>query len=1292
MPLPPIVSLILTVASSAYQIYKQNKMKKEMEEQIDKTRGFVVNKRFETASIPVCYGHNAIGGIETRHILSNRRTLYNTTSVANYFGITEADYTSTYDNVFHNSDKSIVGGDQGKRGQWTYKKYDDKRALTIAYAICHDGIEGVQWVRVNDADYNDRNAKFWHIIQTYNEGQDKPGRVGAAPYPLQYAGNNALKYVDTSQDLFTGMAHAVASFHLNREEPQYSGIPNVTFILKGRKVRYITESGTDPDFTYTLSTEYVYSQNPAYCLLDYLLNDTFGVGLSEDEVDLESFYLAADVCDTVVHEHQPLGGRINGNKRITTVSTYANLPSNLEKKRYPNDVWRVTSDPDTTKNGYWEWQKIAKKQFDWRRSYYKPGAADPIEADGLPFAATIKDFTDPSPVVQPVSGAGAFSGFFNISANVLNEDNLPIDSPEESVNYVWFVNGKYYRGTLGYGLRLANVARETNSGWVLRGEYTAYQGTTPPSVADPLYEYSESEKGDIYWSGNGSEGYKVVSLIDWVQVEEPETNLVTLPLYECNVTLDTEKPKRDNINVLLNTMGEAKLIWDAQGRYKLQLFYPQTQEEMESLVSHVFTEDNIIRKDVTIDFGRAEDRLNQVTVDFLNEELDFKEDSKTWPKLGSTPHLQYLAEDNGRLFQTTVQGTGITNPYHAEALAEQLVRFSRSAFTVKFTADKTGMTVEPGDFIKINSENLGLNDEVLQVLETKIYDDITIDITAYRYDYTALAYNVDDGVAYTRTPTKNYTVDAVQGLTFTKGAQESKDTALGVLSWDAFDNGMRYRAYWKALNDENYQLLGETSTNSLPIFELNVDNYALVDFKVVGVTPLGSTGAPAYLLEQEVIISPEPPQNLVGTEEQYVSTRGLKTRMNLSWDAPSSGLSVGSYVVRYKKSTDVEYKTAGTTNLTEMVVDDLTSDQYSFEVASVSSGRNTVGEFVEISKTVVGFSAVPADPTGFTGNVSDGQVTLSWDLPTELDVFHGGYVEIRYHPNTNGSESWDTASPIVTSLSGNTNNKTVPAIVGSYFIKIYDAFDNVSVNSAKFVNLVGDTTFGIVDVIDEKSTGFLGSKTNCTVINNNLEISPGQNFMTYLFDDIIDLQEITSVRLRPNIIAAVTDTGTTVADYVNIANLASFAGPLKNATIKIFVSTTNDDPLSSPTWTPYSLLTVGNFQARAFRFKLEITTADSTTDVIVSELGITADRRNRSERGTSTSSSSADTLVTFDTPFYGGVTGTDVPSIGIAIIGGSSGDNVVITSKTKTGFSYSVYHSNGSNRLVRNIDYQAIGL
>lgn len=66
--------------------------------------------------------------------------------------------------------------------------------------------------------------------------------------------------------------------------------PNITCIAEGRKVAVWDG--------YDWVTQY--SQNPAYCLLDFITNKRYGLGISKDYIDLDSFIEIGEYCDQVI--------------------------------------------------------------------------------------------------------------------------------------------------------------------------------------------------------------------------------------------------------------------------------------------------------------------------------------------------------------------------------------------------------------------------------------------------------------------------------------------------------------------------------------------------------------------------------------------------------------------------------------------------------------------------------------------------------------------------------------------------------------------------------------------------------------------------------------------------------------------------------------------------------------------------------------------------------------------------------------------------------------------------------
>jgi hypothetical protein len=1092
---PLTSSIIMFAVSSAYQISQQNKQKKAAAQRAEQRKGFYfTQKNGDAVSIPVIYGKQLVGGIQTK-----LKVRSNYTSASN-----NASYTFTHN--FTNSSQS------GSKNEF----------LNAQYAICQGGIEGVQWVKVDGKHYNETSAKFTHSVRTFNDG-------GSACAISTANGINP-------NNLFTGLAFATGSFKLNRDEQNYSGPPDLEFFVKGRKVSTIT--GTAGSRTLGTTT---FSNNPALVLLDYLTNTDFGRGLSLDEIDLDSFHHAAQVCGTVVTSGRSVGGRINGVPAI---------------RKYDNQ----TLFPST------------------------------------------------------------------------------------------FVEGE---------------------------EVYIYYDESTDSWFDASRASGDGEKAATY-TPRGVPATRDISL------------------YECNMTLDTEDNYRDNIERILNTMNLAELVWSGEGKYRLLLDYPTDQAETDALVDvdHVFEADDIARENVSIKWPTASDRFNQVSLSYVDEHEDFKTNTVTWPTYGSPVHTEYLTEDNQQPFKGSVDGEGVTNPYHALARAEGMVRKSRALYTVSLTITKKGLSVEPGDLIKVNLPNDLLNNEILRVESIEVNTDFTMRVSAYHFGHDILAWNVDDDVAYALDNVTDFTVDNPTNLTYTSVSDEERENTLGVLSWDSdAPVGYKYDVFYRrhAASEVPFEFFAQTGSTFFDILHIdNVHEGEVFDFCVKSVSPFGARSTGLELEQQSITVAPPQITSLSVSEEQYLTNNasGLKNRAIIDWQAGTGGLKTSYYLVEYKTAAETTYQTLGTTQSTSITLPDISDGVYNFRVTPFSFLEFSADPTVLV-KTIVGFSEPPSDPSGFSGNINEGQINLTWTSPTDLDVLYGGHSQIRFHAATDGSASWDTSSILVEKLSGNTTNKTVPTLKGTFFLRFYDAVGNFSDNPSAFVSTFVDPTFNLVDTLDEDSIGFTGTKTNCEVFNGDLILSSGQTSMIYEFNSPVDMLEVVQVRLVPDLTVSVVIGGTTVATYVNIGQLDNFAGPLANASINVFVATTQDDPSGSPTWSDFSLLTIGSYTARAFKFKLEIAADDSNVDVAVSKLHINLDKKDLIKTGESTSSASADTTVTFDTAFYGGLSNTSKPILGTGIVGGSSGDNVVIVSKSKTSFSYSVY--NGGSRVVRDIDWQAIG-
>ena len=147
------------------------------------------------------------------------------------------------------------------------------------------------------------------------------------------------------------------------------------------------------------------------------------------------------------------------------------------------------------------------------------------------------------------------------------------------------------------------------------------------------------------------------------------------------------------------------------------------------------------------------------------------------------------------------------------------------------------------------------------------------------------------------------------------------------------------------------------------------------------------------------------------------------------------------------------------------------------------------------------------------------------------------------------------------------------------------------------------------------------------------------------------------------------------------------------------VTTSGNCNISSP-FSSFNTFANGEYNARAFKFQVEMTSTDFDETINVTELGFEASVKRRTETvNTAIASQCATTgtakTVTFQHPFFtgtgslGGSTSAFLPSIGITLEGAVSGDFFNITSVTSTQFVIETRSSSGLKDL--SFKYTAIG-
>jgi len=132
-------------------------------------------------------------------------------------------------------------------------------------------------------------------------------------------------------------------------------------------------------------------------------------------------------------------------------------------------------------------------------------------------------------------------------------------------------------------------------------------------------------------------------------------------------------------------------------------------------------------------------------------------------------------------------------------------------------------------------------------------------------------------------------------------------------------------------------------------------------------------------------------------------------------------------------------------------------------------------------------------------------------------------------------------------------------------------------------------------------------------------------------------------------------------------------------------------------FTQFNTFANGEYTARGFKFKVELTSDDPAQNINVSELGYEASLKRRTETvNTAIASGTSAKTVVFGSPFFtgtgslGGSTTAFLPTVGITLEGAVTGDYFKITSITGTQFVIEVRDASNNFKNL-NFRYTAIG-
>ena len=380
----------------------------------------------------------------------------------------------------------------------------------------------------------------------------------------------------------------------------------------------------------------------------------------------------------------------------------------------------------------------------------------------------------------------------------------------------------------------------------------------------------------------------------------------------------------------------------------------------------------------------------------------------------------------------------------------------------------------------------------------------------------------------------------------------------------------------------------------------------------------------------------KPPTNLTITESLYVTRDGggVKAKATLNWNASPDHFVVsgGQYQAGYKLSSGSVWTDLPRVVQPTIDVLDIAPGIYDFRVAAVNWAGTRSAYITQTGRHIGGLSAPPAAPTGFT-LVANGNFAMArWDFPATLDVAIGGVIVFKHASQFVGA-GWADGVTVGRPLPAMLTAVSMPLVAGTYMAKYQDASGVWSEGFASYVvaqsgALDFDVILGSARIEDPE---FTGAKTDCVALDGELRLGGAGLFSeipvvsevpsvaywggvkssgSYAWSSAIDLGVKTRCRLTVNKTTLIANVFDLVSQRTTlISTWPRFGGDTSGveADAHTEVRYTDDDPAGAPSWSAWTRLDVGEFDARGFELRTILESFDDSYDVVVSGLNAVAE-------------------------------------------------------------------------------------
>lgn len=695
------------------------------------------------------------------------------------------------------------------------------------------------------------------------------------------------------------------------------------------------------------------------------------------------------------------------------------------------------------------------------------------------------------------------------------------------------------------------------------------------------------------------------------------------------------------------------------------------------------------------------DAFNSVQVEFVNRfneyniEIAEAKDQVNIDSLGLRPMQPITAHE-------------IALPSVARSVAQLLLQ--RSCYirnTYEFTLSWKYCLLEPTDYVTITDTALGLNSYPIRILSVEENEDGLL---------TIIAEDAPSGVSSHAV----YSQQSSEANSFYTNASASDTnapvifeapailTSNGLEVWIGACGGTLWGGcqVWVSIDGVNYQQIA-TITNPARMGWLNSPlvshadpdkgDTLSIDLSISRATLDGGSQADADNFTTLAYVDGEyisyQNSTLVGANKYNLSylRRGVY-HSNISTHAANSPF------IRIDDKALAKYAFTPDKIGNKIYIKLPSFNQYGAAVQSIA-------DIEAIIYTIQGSALTSALPnvqnvtSNFVGNV----LNLYWDAIKDFRQPNVDY-EIRV------GNTWETAS-----VFGRTSLASFTAICnGTHWIAAhYQTSSGINIYSTVPVAIqVSGATLvrNVIASFNESNLGWLGSRTNMAVANNNLYLGASGNILgepnVLSITDVIwfggvcisgeyDLPASHLVnigRVAPCIVTinytayaqSIYDNTLNIKDILSATDiLASVLG--SKITIQPQIAIANSDGV----YGAWQNFITGTYNAQYFKARLLVTSSDATVTTLIPQFTFSVDVPDRIDSYQSTTSSTTTTSLTYTSPFNGGNGASSVPTVQTTIVNAASGDVVVLSNVTATGLSLDVY--NGGSRVIRTVNIQAQG-